>query len=117
MWEAAGAGQRVADQGTVILDESGGGVRIGKESFVFLQVVDFGEEGVEVGGVVEVTEGLRERGDGQFDEGFGVGGRGAADLRHEDRIRDQRGLLGKIWASSAESGSWEQNCGGQRRRR
>lgn len=71
MGKAAEASQRVADQGTVILDESGGGV-------------------------VEVTEGLRERGDGQFDEGFGVGRSGAADRRHGDRTRDQRGLLGKI---------------------
>lgn len=49
---------------------------------MILQVVGFGEEGLKVGGVVEVAEGLRERGDRQFDEGFGVGGRGAANHRH-----------------------------------
>ena len=96
MGKAAEASQRVADQGTVILDEPDGVVRIGEEGFVFLQVVGFAEEGVEVGGVVEVTEGLRERSGGQFDEGFGVTGPGAADRRHGVRIRDdRRGLLGK----------------------
>lgn len=59
--EAAGAGQRVADQGAIILDESGGVVRVSEESLVFLQVVGFGQEGVEVSGVVEVAESLRER--------------------------------------------------------
>lgn len=94
--KAAGAGQRVADQGAVILDEPGSVVWVGEVGFVFLQVVGFGEEGVEVGRVVEVSEGLRERGDGQFDEGFGVGRPGTADRRHGDRIWDQRGLLRKI---------------------
>lgn len=71
-------------------------VRVGKEGFVFLQVVGFGKKGVEVSGVVEVAESLRERGGGQFDEGFGVGRPGAADRGHRDRIgQHQRGLLGK----------------------
>lgn len=90
--EAARAGQRVADQGSVILDEPRGVVRVGEKSFVFLQVVGFSEEGVEVGGVVEVAKSLRERGGGQFDEGFGVGGPGATDRRHGDRIRDYADL-------------------------
>ena len=86
MGEAARAGQRVADQGVVILDEPGGVVWVGEEGFVLLQVVGFSKECVEVGGVVEVAESLRERGGGQFDEGFGVGRSGAADRRHGDRI-------------------------------
>lgn len=93
--EAARAGQRVADQGAVILDEPRGVVRVGKESFMFLQVVGFSEEGAEVSGVVEMAESLRERGGGQSDEGFGVGRSCAADRRHGDRIGDHLGLLGK----------------------
>lgn len=94
--ETAGAGQRVADGSAVILDEPGGVVRVGKEGFVFLQVVGFGEESFKVGWVIKVAEGLRERGDGQFDEGFGVGRRGTANSRHGDRIGVGKGVTSGV---------------------
>lgn len=94
--ETAGAGQSVAHGSTVILDEPDGMVRVGEEGFVFLQVVGFGEEGFKVGRVVEVAEGLRERGGGQFDEGVGVGRRGAADRRHGDRIGEGTGVTSGV---------------------
>lgn len=62
--ETAGADQRVAHEGAVVLDEPDGVVWVGEEGFVFLQVVGFGEEGFQVGRVVEVAESLRERGGG-----------------------------------------------------
>ena len=74
--EVARAGQRVAHEGAVVLDEPGGVVRVGEEGCVFLQVVGFGEEGFKVGRVVEVAEGLRERDGGQFDEGLRIVGMG-----------------------------------------
>ena len=94
--EAAGPSEGVAHEGAVILDEPGGVVGVGEESFVFLQVVGLGEEGLEVGRGVEVAEGLRKRGDGQFDEGVGVGRRGAANRRHGDRIGEGKGVASGV---------------------
>ncbi|AOX04809.1 hypothetical protein BJP05_00395 [Corynebacterium sp. NML98-0116] len=94
--EAAGPSEGVAHEGAVVLDDPGGVVGVGEEDFVFLQVVGLVEEGCEVGGVVEVAEGLRERGDRQFDEGFGVVGPGAADRRHGDRIGEGIGVTNGV---------------------
>ena len=94
--EAAGPSEGVAHEGAVVLDEPGGVAGIGEEDFVFLQVVGFGKEGREVGRIVEVAEGLRKRGDGQFDEGFGVVGPGAADRRHGNRIGEGIGVTNGV---------------------